>query len=372
MTGQASAWAKLTWLPRAARIARGGEGQAETGAALLDQGDEQVAQRLPLGEQRGGIDAVEQVEARLQRGQAEDRRGAAQEALDPLARRIVVAEVERRGVAHPAGQRRAQRRPDAARRRNRKAGRAGAAVEVFVAAADREIGVAGVEVDRDRPDAVAEVPEHQRALRLRRGGDRGHVEPRGGLVVDVGQHHDRGVGVDRGGDAVAVDGADLDAGEGRGDALRQVEVGREIAGFGQDDVAAGLRLQRGDQQLVQVHRGRIRDQHLVRLRADQRGELGADAGRGVDPAGGVPAADQALAPFLLDRRRDPLRGGLGQGAERIAVEVDHALGQREPVAERRERVGGVQRQRFAVASVTSAVRTLSSSGKNCCSITLAR
>ena len=59
-----------------------------------------------------------------------------------------------------------------------------------------------------------------------------------------------------------------------------------------------------------------------------------DALREVDPAGRVPAADQIAAPFLLDDFADARRHGLRHCAQRIAVEIDHAFGQMEPVAER--------------------------------------
>ena len=42
---------------------------------------------------------------------------------------------------------------------------------------------------------------------------------------------------------------------------------------------------------------------------------------------------------------EPRRGGGGQGAERVAVEVDDAVGQEELVAEGRERIGVVHRRR---------------------------
>ena len=52
----------------------------------------------------------------------------------------------------------------------------------------------------------------------------------------------------------------------------------------------------------------------------------------------ITTRDEALAPFLLHRLRDPLRCRPGQRAQRIAVQVDHALRQREQVAQRAQRV----------------------------------
>ena len=43
------------------------------------------------------------------------------------------------------------------------AGRARSAVQILVRAPDRQVGPVGVERDRDRAGAVAEVPQRQRA-----------------------------------------------------------------------------------------------------------------------------------------------------------------------------------------------------------------
>ena len=74
--------------------------------------------------------------------------------------RVIVGEGEGRGMAHPAAQRRDQ--PLLQMLGDVEEGRrAGAAVQIFVAAADRELGAGVVEVERHRADAVAEVPDGQ-------------------------------------------------------------------------------------------------------------------------------------------------------------------------------------------------------------------
>jgi hypothetical protein len=65
----------------------------------------------------------------------------------------------------------------------------------------------------------------------------------------------------------------------------------------------------------------------VPLRPDQPGDAVADAGGLVHPAGLVPAGDQHLAPFLGHRARHARGSGLGQRAQRIAVQIDHPFGQ---------------------------------------------
>ena len=101
---------------------------------------------------------VERVEPGLERGQREDRRRAGEEAVDALGRPVIVDEGERLGMAHPALERVAklilQPLGDIDEGR-----RAGPAVQIFVAAADREVAAAAVEVELDRAGAVRQVPD---------------------------------------------------------------------------------------------------------------------------------------------------------------------------------------------------------------------
>ncbi len=120
-----------------------------------------------------------------------------------------------------------------------------------------------------------------------------------------------------------------------------MQVGGEVAGFAHHGAALGIVAQRGDDRLEQVGRGGVADDYLVRLRADQRGDQTAEALRRVDPAF-VPAADQPFAPLPLHRVGERGGDGAGQNPKRIAIEVDHALRQREGVAVAGERIGGVK------------------------------
>ena len=124
--------------------------------------------------------------------------------------------------------------------------------------------------------------------------------------------------------------------------LRDVEIGREVAALGQHHAAPGPQLQRGGDQLEQVDRDRIADHDLVRLGADQARDLGAEPLRQIDPAVPVPARDQVLAPLPADDVVEDRRGRLGQRAERVAVQIDHALGQRKALAPRRQRIAGIE------------------------------
>ena len=85
------------------------------------------------------------LERRFERGEAEHRRRAGQEAVDAGRRAVIVGEGEGLGMAHPAAQRREQ--PLLQMLGDIEEGRrAGPAVQIFVAAADRELGAVAVEV----------------------------------------------------------------------------------------------------------------------------------------------------------------------------------------------------------------------------------
>ncbi|MNT16616.1 hypothetical protein D3C72_1517280 [compost metagenome] len=175
-------------------------------------------------------------------------------------------------------------------------------------------------------------------------GQRGHVEHLAGLVVDVREHQHGGVGADGGVEL----GRRIDQSQRIallqqvGQALGDIQVGREVAGLGHDHlarrVARLLHAQRRGQHLEQVDRGGVGHHHFILAGADQRGELVAQPLRQFEPAGGVPAADQAIAPFLGHHLGSARGGGARAGAERIAVEVDHALGQGELLAQGAQRV----------------------------------
>ena len=120
--------------------------------------------------------------------------------------------------------------------------RARPAVQVLVAAADREVGIDAVQVDRHRAGRMREIPDRQRAGVVRRARQRRHVVHAAGAVVDVREHQQR-------------------------EAL--VEQRRELVGFGEHEVQAALARQRlGD---VQVGRevGALGD-HAHALGRDRR------------------------------------------------------------------------------------------------------
>ena len=312
------------------------------------EGDRFRTQRGDAASRLGGR---EDIDAALERGHRQHRRRAADEAGDAARRPVRRREIERRGVAEPARERLAQllavHARGVARMRPQERRRAGPAVQVLVAAADREVGIGAVQVDRHRARRVRQVPDDERAGRMRRARRRGEPVHAAAAVVDVGEHQHGDLVVQGFIDARTVDQSEIETVR-RGDAFGHVEIGREVAALGEDDAArrrvGALQRDRGAERLEAVDRGRIADAHLARPGADQRRDLVADAARQVDPAGAVPAADEALAPLALGDFGEARRGPARQGAERVAVEVDDALGQDELVAQRGERVGAVEGQ----------------------------
>ncbi len=332
-------------------VARRGEGDLRQGR--VGQLDGVRRQRDGLGAHRLDAGLLHQLEHALHRDHPEDRRRAGDEAADALGGRVAGAHQERVGVAHPAldrlGELALEPGVDVAEGR-----RAGAAVEVLVAAADGEIDVPLVERDRDRTGGVAQVPEDQRARVVGDPGQPGGIGQPGRAVGDVVEHDQRRTLADRVAELVgrhALGRVDLDPAQGQaalgGDALGDVAVGREVVGVDDDLGARGVRtdgvVDGGAHQLVEPHGRRVADRGLAgrRAQADPR-EVVTERGRQVHPAL-VPAADESAAPLLVDEGGEPLGHGGDGPAERVAVEVDEVgVGAGEAVAERGEGVGGVE------------------------------
>ena len=77
-------------------------------------------------------------------------------------------------MTHPAGQGRYERVVMASGDED-EGRRTRTAIQVLVAAADREVRTAAVEIDLESADAVTQVPEHQRPALMRALRDRAHV-----------------------------------------------------------------------------------------------------------------------------------------------------------------------------------------------------
>jgi hypothetical protein len=288
-------------------------GDADLGTAFFDEVDHQIAQCARLRRRRGHVDPVEGRDSARQRRHPEDSRRAAEHPGHAGSGAEAALKRERRGMGEPAGDRLGKDVVVAARDEG-EGGGSRAAVEKLVTAADAQVGVRGVQLDRDRPGAVAQVPARERPRRMRRRGQRRHVVDRTAAIVGLRQQQQRDMLVERGGEVGRRDDAEFDPGQ-RGKPLQHIDVGREIARLGDDHAAAGTQAQRGGGELEDVDRHRIGDDHLVAVRADQPRDFRPDRCGRVDPAGIVPAADQPLAPFVRYRIGNARRRAAGQGTQ---------------------------------------------------------
>jgi len=77
-----------------------------------------------------------------------------------------------------------------------KSGRAGSAVEIFVGAADGEVGVALIEFDGEGADGVTQIPKHERAFAVGEVSDALHVVDVAAFEEDMWEGDEGGIFVD--------------------------------------------------------------------------------------------------------------------------------------------------------------------------------
>ena len=219
-----------------------------------------------------------------------------------------------------------------------------ATVEVLVPAADGEVGPVLVEPDVEHPGGVAEVPAGQRPHRVRRPRDLGEVPQLTRAVVHrgVGREHEVLTHLGDAGDHVGGgDPLDDEAGVARR-GIRDVEVGGEGVGVGEDDPPARAHPGGRDDRLVEVDRRGVGAHDLAGRRPDEGADAVADPGGGLPPAGVVPARDEVVAPLAVHDVGDDLGDAGRQGAEGVAVEVDDPGREPEAAAQVGGRVEGVE------------------------------
>jgi hypothetical protein len=139
------------------------------------------------------------------------------------------------------------------------------------------------------------------------------------------------------------------ASHGLGRTSQHVDVGGEVGVIG-DHFASALRsLEHGHGELVQIHRRGVRDDHLARGGADQRGDTIAELELKVPPSL-VPGSNQSLAPCLLHLIQ-PGRRRHWQTTEGIAVEIDEVrVFEMKLRSEHRQGIGAVEVDRLGVAA----------------------
>ena len=326
------------------RLARRGDRQSMLLRTRVDQLDEQVRQRKRLVPDPTHVGLAKNRQSTFDQRQGHDRLRAAQRAPDAVAGGKTRRHRKRCGMRPPARQRLREgvlmtlRHPDECRC-------ARPAIEILVGAADGKIGLCGMQIDFERAGRMRKVPDRQCALCMRMGRERGHIVQVAATIVHVGQHDDRGLGIDcsrqffgRINQPQAV--AAIQPG---GQAFGDVQVGWKIGALADNRAARCrcLHLQCGGQYLEQVDRGRIRDCDLTGDRADQRRQHVTEPQRHLKPAGLIPAANKIGSPFVRHHLQHPLQRHTRTGAERIAIEINHPIRQIETRAQAGQRIGGV-------------------------------
>jgi hypothetical protein len=161
----------------------------------------------------------------------------------------------------------------------------------------------------------------------------------GGLAVE-GRRQIR----DRNGESIAR----ADEGEpaaGRREVQRRaqdVEVRGKVEVVGDDARAGRIGPEDGHDELEEIDRSRIRDDHLIGRGADETRDLGAHPLRKIEPAR-VPTADEMLSPLLIDEMPGTLHARRRQAPQRIAVQVDPSgIRDEKAIPERGQRIARIQ------------------------------
>ena len=129
--------------------------------------------------------------------------------------------------------------------------RARAAIKKFVAAANRKIDVAPIELEIDRTTRMRQIPDSQRALRVRRGSHCRHVLNFSRAIADVTEFDQGRFAVDGAGNRVRLHIPDPHVEQSR-DAVDDVIIGRKIAALCHDRFAARPHASRSHQRFVQI------------------------------------------------------------------------------------------------------------------------
>ena len=188
-------------------------------------------------------DLQQRVERGFHRQHGEHRLGTGQEARHTRRGCVIQPKGEGRALAPPAADGRNHLLLQILADVN-KGRRTRATVQIFIGAADRKIGVAGVQRHRHGPGGMAQIPDDQRTLPVGQFGHGRHVVEKAALEGDVRKCQQGGVVIDGGchgfrvwGDIV-VRGAEaqngMAAAKRAGKALQDVQVGWEIKCIGDD------------------------------------------------------------------------------------------------------------------------------------------
>jgi hypothetical protein len=304
---------------------------------FVDQAQEQIRHPLRFRANLSHIRPRRDLDSDLERGHRQNRRGAAEMPLDSRRRAVVRVESERGLVTHPSG----ERGTDSflvPLRHVEKSGRARAPVQVLVAAADGEVDVVSVEVERNGAGAMAQVPEDEGAPTVSEPGEPRHVVHLARSEIDMRERHDRDAVVDGALEPCPGHHGKAATPEKPGEPLGDVEVRRKVLLLREDYVSISTEAHRRPQELEEVDRRRVRGNHLSWRRARDLRDAVPHAPRVADPVVCVPAPDQVPAPLFGNDLLEPRCRLFREGPERVPIQVEDSLGNVELVSKRSERI----------------------------------
>ena len=129
------------------------------------------------------------------------------------------------------------------------------------------------------------------------------------------------------------------------EALGNVQVGAEVVGLGEDDVAAASKPPGIAHDLEEIDGGVVADDHVPGARSDHVGDVVPELPWFLHPTLGRPRPPALVAPSLRQQATDAVRHLHRHGAHGVRVEVDAARSAaRELVGVAGERVAPIERE----------------------------
>src|SRR6516162_671233 len=222
------------------------QGYAKGTAAFLDKGDKQVREPKALFAHLIEFDIVPNLERTGKRAHGEDRLCSAQHRTNAVTRSEGAIEGERARMAPPPRERLRELAVMAPSGKHKR-WRTGATIEVFVRAANGEIGTVGIEFNLEHARAVTEIPDRDRACFMDAARECGHVTQHARAIVHVIDEHHGHVVTYQVLNARAMDTLQPHAHvrAHAGDTLDHIDVGRKPRAFGDDDRSARPEVQAG-------------------------------------------------------------------------------------------------------------------------------